>query len=101
MAITPSDITDQLRMAARANNYHTTGIHADHISARSLRAGGAMALLCGNVDFDVIKLLGRWHSDAMLRYLHVQAQPIIQQLAIKMFNKGAHSFTPTDTVPAG
>lgn len=98
VAITAKDVTEQLRAAATAN-FHLTGIPADSISARSLRAGGAMALLCGNVDFNVIKMLGRWHSDAMLRYLHVQAQPIVQQLAVKMFNRGQYSFLPADTVP--
>jgi len=98
-AITARDITEQLRAAATAN-FHSTGIPASAISARSLRAGGAMALLCANVDFDIIKMLGRWHSDAMIRYLHVQAQPITQQLATKMFNRGTYSFLPSDTVPA-
>jgi hypothetical protein len=98
IAITSQDVTEQLRAAATAN-YHITGIAAADLSARSLRAGGAMALLCGNVDFDIIKMLGRWHSDVMIRYLHIQAQPIIQQLAVKMFNKGTYSFLPTDTVP--
>ena len=99
VAITATDVTEQLRAAACAT-FHQTGILAATISARSLRAGGAMALMCGNIDFDIIKLLGRWHSDAMLRYLHVQAQPVIRQLAVKMFNHGRYSFTPTDTVPA-
>ena len=43
------------------------------VSARSLRAAGAMALLCADVDSDRIRLLGRWQSDQMFRYLHVQA----------------------------
>jgi hypothetical protein len=96
--IAAADITERLRFAARAN-FHLTGIADKDISARSLRAGGAMALMCGNIDFDIIKLLGRWQSDAMLRYLHVQAQPVTQQLAVKMFNNGKYSFAPTDTVP--
>lgn len=57
VAIQPADATDKLRAAARAN-FHATGIHATDISAFSLRAGGAMALLCGNVHFNVVKLLG-------------------------------------------
>jgi hypothetical protein len=98
IAITAQDVTEQIRAAGTAN-FHLTGIAATDLSARSLRAGGAMALLCGKVDFDIIKMLGRWHSDVMIRYLHIQAQPVIQQLAVKMFNKGRYSFLPTDTVP--
>jgi hypothetical protein len=40
------DITEVLRNAMRIN-VHRTGIEASEVSARSLRAGGAMALLHG------------------------------------------------------
>ena len=58
-----------------------------------------MALLCGRCDRDIIMLVGRWHSDAMMRYLHQDAQPIMQKLAVKMFNNGTYSFHPSETVP--
>ena len=48
------------------------GFNADDVSARSCRAGGAMALLCGRVDTSIIQLVGRWRSDVMLRCLHLQ-----------------------------
>ena len=43
-------------------------------------------------------MLGRWHSDAMMRYLHQQAQPIMKQSAKAMFNDGNYSFLPDETV---
>jgi hypothetical protein len=49
-------ITDALRHEMTVN-FHCTGIAADEISACSLRAGGAMALLCGMADKDLIKML--------------------------------------------
>ena len=58
-----------------------------------------MALLCGKVDFDLVKMLGRWHSDAMMRYLFAQAQPIMKKFSVAMFNNGQHAFLPEDTVP--
>ena len=93
-----NDVTERIKQAAAAN-FNATGIKPSELSARSLRAGGAMALLCGNVDFDLIQMLGRWHSDAMIRYLHLQAQPVSQKLAAKMFNHGTYNFLPTETVP--
>jgi hypothetical protein len=57
------DITDTLRHAMTMN-YHRTGIHANEISARSLRAG-AMAMMCSKIDLNNIHMMGRWHSDAM------------------------------------
>jgi len=58
-----------------------------------------MTLLCGKVDHNLIQMLGRWHSDSMMRYLHLQAQPIMNQFASKMFNDGQYNFLPDETVP--
>ena len=38
-----------------------------------------MALLWAECDSDQIKLLGRWHLDTMMRYLHQETQPVLQQ----------------------
>jgi hypothetical protein len=43
---------------ARTLNYHITGIAADEVSARSLRAGGDIYLLCDQVNMDHIQMLG-------------------------------------------
>lgn len=77
------------------------GLRPNDIEARSLRASGAMALLCARVDPDVIRLVGRWRSDAMLRYLHVQAAPVMSPLAGQMFQGGDFTFNPLDPDPQG
>jgi hypothetical protein len=51
------------------------------ISARSMRPGGATALLCASVDADSIKLVGRWKSDSMLSHLLAQPRVIGQGVA--------------------
>jgi hypothetical protein len=86
-AIRSADIMDALRAAARITG-NELGIIPEDISARSLRAGGAMALLCAQVDSDIIKLLGRWQSDTMMRYLHVQARPVMCNFAARMLHGG-------------
>ena len=78
------------------------GIAATDVEARSLRSSGAMALLCARVDADVIQLIGRWRSDAMFRYLHVQAAPLTAPLAPRMLTFGTYSLTaplPNPQVP--
>ena len=70
------------------------------VEARSLRAGGAMALLCGKVDRDTIRLVGRWKSDAMFRYLHAQALPLIRNLASTMLHHGSFYWAPGTDIPA-
>jgi hypothetical protein len=97
-AIKAKDITDTLRHVMTMN-YHRTGIHATEVSAQSLRAGGAMAMMCSKIDMNNIRMMGRWHRDVMMRYLHVQAHPIIDHYAAKVFNNGTYTFQPDETVP--
>jgi hypothetical protein len=92
------DVTEVLRYVMRLN-IHRTGISPLGISARSLRTGGAMALLHGKVDLSNIRMMGRWHSDALIRYLHVHAHPILGNYVARVFNEGTYSFLPDETVP--
>ena len=91
--INTSSLTTELRLAIQALG-HTVGLSPPDVSIRSLRASGAMAMLCANIDPDRIRLLGRWRSDEMLRYLHVQAYPIVRDLAPAMINGGGFTLLP-------
>ncbi len=95
--ITTATLTQHLRWATSALAA-TTGISPEDISIRSLRSSGAMALLCANVDPDKIRLLGRWRSDEMLRYLHVQAIPLVTPMASLMVRHGHFHFIPNHRV---
>jgi len=68
------------------------------VSARSMRASGAMALLCAEVDPVKIQLMGRWRSDCMLRYLFVQADSIVRDFSTQMIACGDFSFLPNTPV---
>jgi hypothetical protein len=96
-SVTSACITAMLRLSATAL-YLTLGIDPKNISARSLRAGGAMALLCARVDTDIIHLVGRWRSDEMLRYLHLQAYPLMRTFARRMIAAGHFSLLPDQDV---
>ncbi|KAL7523299.1 hypothetical protein ACHAWF_000463, partial [Thalassiosira exigua] len=67
------------------------GLLPSYVLARCLRVAGATALLIGKVDLDVIRLVGCWHSDEMLRYLHVQAAPLMSDYARRMLHAGDYS----------
>lgn len=69
------------------------------VSARCLRAAGATALLLARVDTDIISLIGRWRSDEMLRYLHIQAYPLMRDYSRRMLNAGDYSLIPNQLVP--
>ena len=75
------------------------GFLPQDVSARCLRAAGATALLLAKVDPDVIRLIGRWRSDEMLRYLHVQAYPLMKDYARQMLSAGMYTLIPNHLVP--
>jgi hypothetical protein len=58
-----------------------------------------MALLCAHVDSDVIRLLGRWRSDEMLCYLHVQAEPVMRDFSRRMLAGDSFTLLPNQDVP--
>jgi hypothetical protein len=96
--IKPADITVTLRLAAAVLG-PTYGFLPKDISARLMRAAGATALLCAQVDTDIIRLIGRWRPDEMLRYLHVQAEPVMRHFAQQMLNHGSFTMHPGQDVP--
>jgi hypothetical protein len=70
--VTCNHLTLALRSSCRLIGA-SLGITPSDISARALRAGGAMALLRADVDPMVVQLMGRWKSDVMIQYLHRSA----------------------------
>jgi hypothetical protein len=97
-AIDTTTLTTHLCSAAVAVGA-ASGITAADISICSLRSSGAMALLCAKVDPDKIRLMGRWQSDEMLRYLHVQAFPITATFASQMLQHGSFALLPNNRLP--
>jgi hypothetical protein len=96
--VSPATITATLRAAAHAlPQYH---VLPERVSARSLRASGAMALLNCNVAPEKIALLARWRSVAMLRYLHTQARPLTQNFSTYMLEGGNYDLIPAQPLLA-
>lgn len=93
-----NDFTDTLRVeAALTSEQH--GVDPKRVSAGCFRITGAMALFCAGVDSSRIRLLGRWNSWAMLRYLHLQSDTAMNSLARRMMNGGAFSSLHTNAPP--
>jgi hypothetical protein len=99
VCVTSALVTATIRVSATLMG-HSVGFRPEDVSARSTRAGGAMALLCGNIDPNVIQLVGRWRSDVMLRYLTTQAWPHMRNLASIMLDSGSFTVVPGQMVPA-
>ena len=58
-----------------------------------------MALLCSGVDTEIISLTGIWRSEKMLRYLHVQAEPIMRNYSKLIISHGNNNLLPHIEVP--
>lgn len=91
-------LTALLRQAAQRSS--TITYKPSDISPRSLRSGGAMALLLAGVDKTIIQLVGRWTSDALFSYLHSFALPLIKDHSSKMLRHGTFTVINADlTLP--
>jgi hypothetical protein len=89
----PRTITTLLRQGGIVYSAATdTTLPPLHLKA--LRATGATALLSRDVDGKEIQLLGRWKSDSMLRYLHLQCHSRMCTYADTMLG-GSTTLHPT------
>ena len=57
------------------------GFESKDVSACSLSANVVMTLLSSGFDRNIIKLIGYLRRDEMVRYLHVQADPLMGKLS--------------------
>ena len=53
-----------------------------------------MYLLMARVEPDTIRVVGRWRSDMILRYLHTTENSVTEGLLANMFKHGAYALIP-------
>ena len=92
--MTPPKITAHLKTTVKLFAGTPLGLTHHDVSARSLRAAGAMVL-----DHDIISLIGRWRSNEMMRYLHVQTEPIMRNFSKLMISHGNYNLLPHIDIP--
>ena len=97
--IKSSDISKALKSAARVHGAEF-GIGPDDVSAGCLRSTGDMAIFCGGIDSSRIRLLGRWKSWTMLRYLHFQSRAAMRGLSAAMLQGGKIDMLPPGSLPS-
>ena len=97
--VIPTMITDHLKATIKFLAGTHLGFTHKYVLAESLWETGAMALLCSGVGTNIIILIGRWRSDKMLRYIHVQADPIMRNYSKLMIIHGNYNLLPHNAVP--
>ena len=68
----------------RSIDYHSLGITPEEIGLHSCRSSSAMAMYLNHVPVYTIMLLGRWSSDAFLRYIRQQVTDFGSDVSSKM-----------------
>jgi hypothetical protein len=82
--ITGAQLLKQLRRAAQAIGHEVLGFYPDQVGLHSARSGAAMAMYLSGVPVYTIMLLGRWSSDAFLRYIRKQVKEFSKEFSEKM-----------------
>ena len=70
------------------------GFTLEDVSARSMWAGGAMAVRMARVNTDTIRLVGRCRSNIILSYLHTVSQTFTEGLAVRMVQHEDYALIP-------
>jgi hypothetical protein len=85
----------RLRLAATAVGPASLGFTAKEIGLHSARSGAAMAMYLAHIPVFTIMLLGRWSSDAFLRYIRKQVKEFSNGISTKMITKEHFFIIPT------
>ena len=70
---------------------------AKELGSHSIRSGAAMAMCLNNVPIYTIMLVGRWSSDAFIRYIRRQVQEFISNVSAKMIQTNSFFSVPHAT----
>ena len=96
----PTDMWENITPAMVTKTLKTTvgfcgpnlGFESKDGSARSLHADVYISLLCSGSDRNIINLIGFWLSENMIRYLHMQAEPLMRNFFRFMLTHGNYYF---------
>jgi hypothetical protein len=82
--IPSSLILVKIRAAVRSLEPEKLGFGPDEVGTHSNRSGGAMGMFLAGTPVYTIMLMGRWSSDAFMRYLTKQVISLSHGIAAKM-----------------
>ena len=89
---TGPELLSWLQLATTTVGEEKLGVSADQTGLHSARSGAAMAMYLAAVSVFTIMLLGRWPSNAFLRYIWKQVKEFSAGISSKMI-QNEHFFT--------
>ena len=82
--ITSKMMIDALRDAAESYGLKKLNINKEDIGTHSIRSGAAMAMYLDEVSIFSIMMIGRWQSDAFLKYIRKQVEQFSHNVSQRM-----------------
>ena len=82
--VTASHVTTTLLDTISAYGPERLRIAPNEIGTHSIRSGAAMAMYLGNVPVFAIMMIGRWSSDAFMKYICKQIEEFTYDVSTKM-----------------
>jgi hypothetical protein len=90
--ISSTFLAGQLQAAAKRIGPDVLGFSHLEVGTHSIRSGGAMAMYLAGVPVFTIMLIGRWSSDAFLRYIRRQVLQFSAGVSTRMVSPQAQNF---------
>ena len=84
--VTSTHMINALRDAVGAIGEVKLGIKKEDVGTHLIRSGAAMAMYLGECPVFMIMLIGRWSSNAFLRYIRKQVMEFSQNVAKRMLS---------------
>ena len=94
MQVSSRQVTHKLRDAVKAIGEDVLNIKAEEVGTHSLRSAAAMAMFLAGLPVYLIMLMGRWSSDAFLRYIRKQIEQFSHDVSSKMIENMFHRYIP-------
>jgi hypothetical protein len=91
------ELLHRIRLAAATLGEQELGFDPKRLGLHSARSGAAMAMYLAGVPVFTIMLLGRWSSDAFLRYIRKQVQEFSKGVSQKMISNERFFTISSDT----
>ena len=92
--ITSKEMVKALRAACAAVGWEELGFEEHEIGTHSIRSGAAMAMFLGECPVYCIMMIGRWSSDAFLRYIRKQVEQFSHNVSKRMLRFQFHRHVP-------
>ena len=93
--VTANDMLRFMRRTADAIGQDKLGFSSTEIGTHSVRSGAAMAMFLDNTPIFLIMLVGRWSSDAFLKYIRKQVLETAKGISSRMLKNDFFHVLPS------